>query len=154
MKLQQVILLASVAGMAACSQPASTDTAPPAAAEVAAADAAVAIDSTTTDSKTTDSADLPLAFIAFGTEPFWSVRVDGDRLHWSSPENMDGIDFTAQAEVLPLQRRYNGQLQGQAVSLTLSAGPCSDGMSDQVHPWRVSWQVDGQQLAGCARLAD
>ena len=147
MKLQRMMLLASVAGLAACSQPASTQTASPGAAPVA-ADA----DSMTPDGTAADA--LPQAFIAFGTEPFWSVRVDGDKLHWSSPENQDGIDFTAQAEVLPAQRRYHGQLQGQAVSLTISDGPCSDGMSDQVHPWRVSWQMDGQPLVGCARIAD
>ncbi|KRG74522.1 hypothetical protein ABB30_13595 [Stenotrophomonas ginsengisoli] len=135
-------------GLAACSRPATEEAAanrqpPPAppAPTSAAVDAAAA-------------SALPLKFVAFGNEPFWSVRVDGDALHWSSPENMDGIDFTASTEVLPLQRRYNGQLQGQAVSLTLGAGPCSDGMSDQVHPWRVSWSIYGRVLEGCARVAD
>ena len=147
MMLPRLLLLAGLTGLAACSQPASTDVAPSAAAPVAADERAGSVSETTGEA-------LPQAFIAFGTEPFWSVRVDADKLHWSSPENMEGIDFTAQVEQLPTQRDYRGQLQGQAVSLTISDGPCSDGMSDQVHPWRVSWGLEGRVLAGCARAAD
>lgn len=147
MMLTRLLLLAGLTGLTACSQPVSTNEAPSEVAAVAADDRAGPASETTAEA-------LPQAFIAFGNEPFWSVRVDGDRLHWSSPENMDGIDFTAQVEQLPTQRDYRGQLQGQAVSLGISHGPCSDGMSDQVHPWRVSWSIDGRVLDGCARIAD
>ena len=41
-----------------------------------------------------------MQFIAFGNEPFWSVRVDGQALHWSSPDNLDGVDFVARVEAM------------------------------------------------------
>ena len=145
--LQRLMLLAGMLGLAACSRPATEEAANTVQLPAPPAQTSAAVDAAAASA-------LPLKFVAFGNEPFWNVRVDGDALHWSSPENMDGIDFTASTEVLPLQRRYNGQLQGQAVSLTLGAGPCSDGMSDQVHPWRVSWSIDGRVLEGCARAAD
>src|SRR5690349_15080324 len=31
-----------------------------------------------------------LAFRGFGNEPFWSARVDGDNLIFSTPENQEG----------------------------------------------------------------
>ena len=147
--LQRLMLLGGVVFLAACSQPAS-----PALVDAVPAPSSASSSAPGTEPHTAPATALPLAFIAFGNEPFWTVRVDGQQLHWNSPDNMEGIDFTAQAEALDAQRRYHGQLDGQAVSLTLSDGPCSDGMSDQVHPWRVSWSIDGRVLEGCARAVD
>lgn len=141
--LQRVLLSTVVMlAIAGCSQQAPADPASvPATGQDAAPAAAAAI-----------PVSLPTQFIAFGTEPFWSVSVDGDRLHWSSPENMDGIAFTAQPEQVGAQHRYAGQLDGEAVVLDIHAEPCSDGMSDALHPWTVSWQHAGKRLSGCARI--
>lgn len=143
--LHRLMLLAGVVGLAACTQPTSNDTATPVPAPPGASEVAQVGDAATSGS-------LPPQFIAFGNEPFWSVRVDGKQLHWNSPENMEGIAFTASVQTLPGQRRYTGELDGVSVSLLLSAGPCSDGMSDQLHPLTVRWTIDGRVLDGCARL--
>jgi uncharacterized membrane protein len=77
--------------------------------------------------------------------------VDGQALHWSSPDNLDGLDFVARVEAMDNGRRYAGELEGAAVTLSISAGPCSDGMSDALHPWTARWQHQGRLLQGCAR---
>ena len=33
--------------------------------------------------------DVPASLLVVGTEPFWSVRIDGDELAYTTPETMD-----------------------------------------------------------------
>lgn len=95
---------------------------------------------------------FPAALQALGTEPFWSVRLDGSQLTYTSPELPAGITVELDS------RQQSGpglqaaaRLDGQPVRLTLGPGPCSDGMSDTVYPWTAQWQHGGIQLRGCAR---
>ena len=46
--------------------------------------------------------------------------------------------------------RYSGTLDGQPFVLTLTAGTCSDGMSDTVYPLSAALTVNGEQRQGCA----
>lgn len=135
---QRVLIPVVIIGLAGCAQPAAPAAIPPASGNAA---------STVADGALV----LPAQFIAFGNEPFWSVRVDGQALHWSSPDNLDGLDFVARVEAMDNGRRYAGELEGAAVTLSISAGPCSDGMSDALHPWTARWQHQGRLLQGCAR---
>ncbi len=135
---QRVLMSVMVIGLAGCAEP-TPATAPAAAPGDAASTGAG------------NALALPTQFIAFGNEPFWSVRVDGQALHWSSPDNLDGLDFVARVEAMDNGRRYAGELEGAAVTLSISAGLCSDGTSDALHPWTARWQHQGRLLQGCAR---
>ncbi|ESQ74458.1 COG3650 family protein [Asticcacaulis sp. AC402] len=81
-----------------------------------------------------------------GTEPFWSVKVDGATMTYSSPE--------ASGKPYPLETtkivNSKAELAGGGLSVTLTAGTCSDGMSDRVYPLTAVVKLDGKTLNGCA----
>ena len=95
--------------------------------------------------------DLPERFTALGTEPFWAVEVDGARLTYRTPENQVGqaaaVTRTPGDDFVELR----GTLAGQALTLTVSKGPCSDGMSDTVYAYRVTRRLGDDTQRGCAR---
>ena len=89
---------------------------------------------------------------ALGTEPFWSIRMEGDKLTWSSPEDMPGTPFTtASGKARGGGWRYVGTLKGEAAELVIAPGKCSDGMSDTVYPYTARLALGTQRLSGCAR---
>ena len=85
-----------------------------------------------------------------GTEPFWSMVIEGDQLTYSTPENMDG-------EVIAVERfsgnngmGYSGTLEAGALEIAVTPGQCSDGMSDRVFPFTATVTLGGETLFGCA----
>ena len=87
---------------------------------------------------------------ALGTEPFWAVEVDGARLRYTTPDDQAGSTLEVARDEVAGFPRFSGQWQGQPLVLTLSAGPCSDGMSDNVHALSARLSVRGEELRGCA----
>ena len=94
---------------------------------------------------------LPARFTALGTEPFWAAKVDGDRLTYLTPEDQVGqpvaVARTSQGDSV----EFAATLAGKRLTLTVSAGPCSDGMSDTVYPFAVRRQLGDDEQRGCAR---
>lgn len=100
---------------------------------------------------TVAAAPVPPSFRALGTEPFWSARVEGATLAWSTPEQPNG-------QAVPIIRKDEGgkavvsaKVGGQALVLEVSPGACSDGMSDTVYPLTVTRRLGEDVQHGCAR---
>lgn len=97
---------------------------------------------------------LPDTFTALGTEPFWAAKVSGGRLTYMTPEDQAGrtiaIDRKDGADLVELR----GTLAGKPLALTITKGPCSDGMSDVVYRWSVERRLGDDVQRGCARLPD
>ena len=85
-----------------------------------------------------------------GTEPFWGGTVKGARILYMTPENQAGEPVAATAAYGASLEAYRGTLEGKPFVLTLTAGPCSDGMSDKVHAFTATLQVRGETRNGCA----
>ena len=81
---------------------------------------------------------------AVGTEPFWSITVDGRRMTYESPERR----FSVRA---PRPRETgDGQIyRTRRITLHIWHGECSDGMSDRRYAQTVRAVVDGRTLNGC-----
>ena len=94
---------------------------------------------------------LPARFTALGTEPFWAAKVDGDRLTYLTPEDQVGrpvaVARTSQGDSV----EFAATLAGKRLTLTVSAGPCSDGMSDTVYPFAVRRRHGDDEQRGCGR---
>jgi uncharacterized membrane protein len=43
-----------------------------------------------------------------------------------------------------------GQLDGHPFTARIALGPCSDGMSDRVWPWRLDLAIGSEKRSGCA----
>jgi uncharacterized membrane protein len=106
---------------------------------------------------TIQTSDLPppppkvAQYQALGTEPFWSLKTAPGKLRYSSPEAIDGIEFSANVAVAGALKRYTGVLQGKPVVLTIEPGTCSDGMSDTVYAHKASFIWGERTEQGCAK---
>lgn len=100
----------------------------------------------------TASAPAEQSFQALGTEPFWSVFVEGPRLRYTTPENIKGTDFPARRSVEGEAQVWTGTFEGSAFTLRIAPGTCSDGMSDTVYSYTAMVAFAGKTLNGCARL--
>ena len=89
---------------------------------------------------------------ALGTEPFWSLDVLPGKLRYSSPDNLEGTQFTSTEAKDGKATRYTGQLEGKTVILRIEPGTCSDGMSDTVYPYKATFTWGERTEQGCARL--
>ena len=91
-------------------------------------------------------------FRALGTEPFWSARVEGRCVTYSTPEDQQGTRiWTRYSPGANGGGSWVGQLRGKPFELKVRAEPgCSDGMSDKSYPMAADLTVDGEQRRGCA----
>lgn len=85
-----------------------------------------------------------------GTEPFWGGTARGSKILYKTPENQAGEPVEAIAAYGAAKETYTGSLGGKPFVLTLTKGPCSDGMSDNVHTYTARLQVRGETRQGCA----
>jgi uncharacterized membrane protein len=85
-----------------------------------------------------------------GTEPFWGGTVSATRIVYQTPDNQSGESIAVTASYSPAREVYAGRSGGKPFVLTLTRGPCSDGMSDNVHAFTAALQVQGETRQGCA----
>jgi len=97
---------------------------------------------------------LPDTFTALGTEPFWAAKVAGDRLTYMTPEDQAGQTIAVEREDGAELVELSGTLAGKPLALTITKGPCSDGMSDVVYRWSVERRLGDDVQRGCARRPD
>jgi len=97
------------------------------------------------------AADFPATLQAIGTEPFWSVKVEGDVLVYTTPETMDAprqLQATRSSDAEGLHLAGGNGDAGFRLDVRREA--CSDGMSDREYPFSVSLLLDGKTARGCA----
>lgn len=92
----------------------------------------------------------PTGYALNGTEPFWGGTVAGTRIRYMIPENQFGTLVETSAAYAPDRETYSGTLGGRPFVLTLTAGPCSNGMSDHVYAFTATLEVGGETRRGCA----
>ena len=90
-----------------------------------------------------------MRFAAFGTEPFWAAIDAGDALRLERP----GADpLVAQPRKMREEAGswiVEGETGSGMLSLRLTPGFCSDGMSDSLYAWTALVQMPGGELKGC-----
>ena len=92
------------------------------------------------------------AYRALGTEPFWSLELNGREMVFTEA-NAPGVRIVG-----PQPRAIHGFAgniyQGRRINLNIVHGQrCSDGMSDRVYPDKVQVRVDGRSFEGCGGAA-
>lgn len=91
------------------------------------------------------------AIRAIGTEPFWSARVEGRCVTYSTPEDQGGTRVWTKFSGTAEKGRWTGALGGRPfVMETRPESECSDGMSDNLYPIAVTLTVRGELRSGCA----
>lgn len=102
--------------------------------------------------------DAPLADYrvrASGNEPFWSVDVVADRMLLRLPDAPAPLELSvAESQDSEGTVTYRGSGAGRILELTITTLPCSDSMSGAYFAYAAAGQLDGMEIAGCARLGE
>ena len=93
-----------------------------------------------------------------GTEPFWSLTIDGEQATLETPETKETWHAGEMTQAQGMLGRYAIRLENDADVGHLSAwrnyGFCSDGMSDVGYPFEgIVAGPDGSVRAGCCMRA-
>ncbi|HEX8660276.1 MAG TPA: hypothetical protein VF686_00310 [Brevundimonas sp.] len=95
--------------------------------------------------------DLTRPVRALGTEPFWSVELTGTEMVYTTPEPPEQRAPQPRPVVQGTTAMFEGKTAaGTALSVTLVATECSDGMSDRTYPLTAIVKVGETSLNGCA----
>ncbi len=84
-----------------------------------------------------------------GTEPFWGVRIAGGQANYANPDHPEGYDFAVERFAGNNGLGFSGTMEGAAVTITLTPGACSDGMSDRTYPYVATIALGDETLRGC-----
>ena len=89
----------------------------------------------------------PAVYRALGTEPFWSLTLDGREMVFTE------ANAPGQRTVMPQPKAiigFAGEIyQTERMGVNIVHTPCSDGMSDRTYPDKVQLRVDGRSFEGC-----
>ncbi|MDO5647100.1 SH3 domain-containing protein [Paracoccus sp. (in: a-proteobacteria)] len=100
---------------------------------------------------------VPPGFSCYGTEPFWSARVDGGDLVISTPdipETRHAVQAIAGGD---LYHDLTRAVLADGATLVSTQGQCSDGMSDRDMALRATLIQHGPQpaiMTGCCTIQD
>jgi uncharacterized membrane protein len=148
-RCKRVSLFVLLACLAACTAPDQGSEPPKAASAPDAGDPVGA----TPRAATGDSA-LAQHFRARGTEPFWAIDVEGDVLHFVTPEMPDGRTLHGERIAHAKGVAFSGQDEGRPFNLDITRTACTDSMSGQAFEFTATWDYDGQRMHGCANHSD
>lgn len=84
-----------------------------------------------------------------GTEPFWGGSVTGDQMTYETPEKPAGDRITVARFAGRGGLSYSGKLAGADLTMTITPGACSDGMSERRYPYIVMLQIGDALRSGC-----
>lgn len=93
-------------------------------------------------------------FHARGNEPFWSVRVDGETLVYSTPDNQPGMEFAATRTDSATDVEFRGSDDGKEFVLIITPGQCEDSMSGEMSDYTATFGYGERQMTGCASSED
>jgi len=133
--MRRTLALTPLLLLLGCEKPA--DTAAPSATSVAAPPAAVT---------TAPASPYGGDFKGVGTEPFWGFEIRGGKLKFS---RMDATDVTAVDPVITVADNI-ATWSWPGVTISLTEGACSDGMSDKSYPYKAVVRLKNETLSGCA----
>ena len=85
-----------------------------------------------------------------GTEPFWGGSVTGEQMLYETPEKPEGERIAVARFAGRGGLSYSGKIADADLTMTITPGSCSDGMSDRRFPFTVTLQIGDALRSGCA----
>jgi uncharacterized membrane protein len=90
-------------------------------------------------------------FRARGNEPFWAIDVEGDVLHFVTPEMPEGRTLHGRRIAHAKGVAFSGEDEGRPFNLDITRTACTDSMSGDPFEFTATWDYAGQRMHGCAR---
>lgn len=84
-----------------------------------------------------------------GTEPFWGIKIADGQANYNNPDNLNGWDFAVTRFAGNNGLGFSGTMNGEAITIALTPGACSDGMSDRAYPYVATIALGEATLRGC-----
>lgn len=84
-----------------------------------------------------------------GTEPFWGIEIANGQASYADPQHPEPRSFAVARFAGNNGIGFSGDWDGVAVTMTLTPGECSDGMSDRVFPYVATIALGEETLRGC-----
>ncbi len=85
------------------------------------------------------------AYRALGTEPFWNVAIGGGQMVYEDAERR-----RISVPTPPVRTSFNGhRYVTERLTVDITHGRCSDGMSDRIYADTVLVRAGGRELRGC-----
>ncbi len=84
-----------------------------------------------------------------GTEPFWGGVIANGTFTYRTAENPDDNNIEVEAFAGRGGLSFSGELNGDALDLTITPGTCSDGMSDVTYPFTATLRIGNKSSSGC-----
>lgn len=85
-----------------------------------------------------------------GTEPFWGGEISGTVLSFKTPDRPEGETIAISRFAGRGGLSFSGNLAAGPMTLAVTPGKCSDGMSDRAYPFLATLQVGSDVRQGCA----
>lgn len=92
-------------------------------------------------------------FRATGTEPFWGVNVVGPTLTYTTPDDPEGQVMQGERRRIGNGVEIAGTHAGKSFVLTVVAGDCNDGMSDNAYELVSTFRYGDVNYTGCGEAA-
>lgn len=92
-------------------------------------------------------------FRASGTEPFWGVNAVGATLTYTTPDDPAGQAMTGTRRSIESGVEITGSHAGKPFVLTVVAGDCNDGMSDNAYELVSTFRYGDLEYRGCGEAA-
>ena len=92
----------------------------------------------------------PSGYALNGAEPFWGGSVTGTTIRYMTPGDQFGDVIETRLALGRDRETYSGSWRGSPFVLTLTRGPCSDGMSDRAYAFAAELSARGEIRRGCA----
>ncbi len=139
-----LIATAAVLVLSACEQAAEPASAP-------APSEPAAPSTPATPTSELNGVDLTKDIRAVGTEPFWATEITAAELKFTGADLPERIGRNNGPIVEDAQAMWtSAAADGAMMSVTLTPGPCSDGMSDRTYPLKAEVRIGPQTYSGCA----
>ncbi|NUO02359.1 MAG: hypothetical protein HUU01_17270 [Saprospiraceae bacterium] len=93
-----------------------------------------------------------MRFTCLGTEPFWYVKIEPDSgiVYNQMDEGITRYPYRSPRQE-GTRTIFESSLPGSSITITIEAGSCSDGMSDEIYPYSSKVEKDKTKLSGCAK---
>ncbi|MCD2324919.1 META domain-containing protein [Sphingomonas sp. IC-56] len=87
----------------------------------------------------------PQPYRALGTEPFWSLTIDQDKMRYQPADDRAIAVATPRVRTIAGGKRY----LTRTMTVSITHAPCSDGMSDRIYPDTVTLRIGKLVRKGC-----
>jgi uncharacterized membrane protein len=84
-----------------------------------------------------------------GTEPFWGITIEDGQASYADPDHPEARSFAVSRFAGNNGLGFSGDWDGAPVTISVTPGQCSDGMSDRTYPYVATIALGEETLRGC-----